>query len=68
MKYLYILKVGETFSQTKKKYGDFDRWVSRFLTNSKNEIKTINILENDKLPNPKSAKGFIITGSPLYGN
>ncbi|QOP41700.1 glutamine amidotransferase [Sulfurimonas marina] len=63
MKYLYILKVGETFPQTKQKYNDFDSWISRFLKKSKNRIKTINILKNEKLPNLKSATGFIITGS-----
>jgi GMP synthase (glutamine-hydrolysing) len=61
MKYLYILKVGETFPSTKLKYNDFDTWIKRFFKNSK--IKIIDVLENEKLPNINSAKGFIITGS-----
>ena len=61
MKYLYILKVGETFPITKKKFNDFDRWVTRFLKTKK--IKVIDIQKAEKLPNIKSAKGFIITGS-----
>lgn len=61
MKYLYILKVGETFSSTKQKLNDFDSWIARFLKNS--HIKTIDILKGEKLPKLSSAKGFIITGS-----
>lgn len=61
MKYLYILKVGETFPTTKLQYNDFDTWIARFLKKSK--VKTINILGNEPLPNINSAKGFIITGS-----
>lgn len=63
MKYLYILKVGETFPRTKQKYNDFDTWTARFIKKSKNNIKTVDILNNEKLPNLNSAKGFIITGS-----
>ncbi len=63
MKYIYILKVGETFPQTKQKYNDFDNWISRFLKKSQAKVKTINVLENKKLPTLNSARGFIITGS-----
>jgi len=61
MKYLYILKVGETFSSTKEKFNDFEYWIIRFLKNK--NIKVINIEKNGKLPHIRSAKGFIITGS-----
>ena len=61
MKYIYILKTGKTFENTKNSLGDFDDWVNNITKN--NKIKTINILDNEKLPNIYSAKGFIITGS-----
>lgn len=63
MKYIYILKTGETFASTQKKYGDFDTWVAKFSGKSTTKIKTIHILKNQKLPNLQSAAGFIITGS-----
>ncbi len=61
MKFIYILKTGETFETTKSTFGDFDKWVKN-ITNT-NNIKTIDILNNEKLPNIYNAKGFIITGS-----
>lgn len=61
MKYLYILKVGETFPTTKQKHNDFDSWIIRFLKNKNTKI--IDIQKGEKLPNIPSAKGFIITGS-----
>ncbi len=63
MKYLYILKVGTTFSNTKEKYNDFDDWISRFFKNKKIKIKVIDILKGEKLPNFFASSGFIITGS-----
>ncbi|MFT7004778.1 MAG: GMP synthase (glutamine-hydrolyzing) [Sulfurimonas sp.] len=63
MKYIYILKIGETFESTKNKFGDFNLWVRKFLGKSNKTIKTIHILNNQKLPNLQSAAGFIITGS-----
>lgn len=63
MKYIYILKTGETFPSTKEKLGDFDNWVINFLGKSAKNIKVIEILKDQKLPNLNSAKGFIITGS-----
>ena len=63
MKYLYILKVGTTFSNTKEKYNDFDDWIIRFFKNKKIKIKVIDILKGEKLPNFLMSSGFIITGS-----
>lgn len=63
MKYIYILKTGETFPSTKEKYGDFNNWVVNFTGKSAKNIKTIEILKDQKLPNLNSASGFIITGS-----
>ena len=61
MKYIYILKTGETFETTKNKFGDFDKWIINVIKNK--NVKIIDILNNEKLPNIYSAKGFIITGS-----
>jgi len=65
MKYIYILKTGETFDTTKEKFGDFDVWVKKFLgKKAKNtKVEVIDVLNNQTLPNLQSAKSFIITGS-----
>ena len=63
MKYIYIIKTGETFQSIETKYGDFDDWIINFLGRTNKNIKVISILQNDKLPSLKSALGFIITGS-----
>ena len=63
MKYIYILKTGSTFSETKEKFGDFDDWIVAFLKKSKYQVKTIDMRNDQKLPNLYSAKGFIVTGS-----
>jgi len=63
MKYLYILKVGETFPSTKEKFSDFDTWIFRFLKSKNTKVKVIDILKDEKLPSINSAKGWIITGS-----
>ncbi|CAA6808482.1 MAG: GMP synthase [glutamine-hydrolyzing] (EC [uncultured Sulfurovum sp.] len=63
MKTVYILKLGETFPSTKKKFGDFDTWIIKLLGKSNIKIKTINILNKQGLPNLQSAAGFILTGS-----
>lgn len=61
MKYIYIIKTGETFETTKAKFGDFDRWVGNVANDR--TVKTIEVLKSATLPNLNSAKGFIITGS-----
>lgn len=63
MKKLFIFKVGETFKNTKTKFGDFDDWIKRFINKEQIEIDVINILKGDKLPSYDSCLGVIITGS-----
>jgi GMP synthase (glutamine-hydrolysing) len=63
LKYLYILKTGDTFESTKKKLGDFEEWIIKVLKTPNKQIKTIDIAKNHNLPKLTSAKGFIITGS-----
>jgi GMP synthase (glutamine-hydrolysing) len=60
LQYIYIIKTGETFETTKAKFGDFDSWVGKVA--NERHIKTIDV-KSAALPNLKSAKGFIITGS-----
>lgn len=62
MKKLYIFKVGDTFANTKETLGDFDDWIKNFIyTNS--IIETIDIINNQKLPDFDNTLGVIITGS-----
>lgn len=63
MKKLFIIKVGITFENTLKEYGDFDKWVVDVLDNPKLNISVIDIHNGDKLPNEKECLGVIITGS-----
>ncbi len=63
MKYLYILKVGETFPSAQEKFSDFDTWIFRFLKSKNAKVKVIDILKDEKLPSINSAKRWIITGS-----
>lgn len=62
MKYVYILKTGNTFENTKSSYGDFEDWIINNFDRKKFIIKTINTVD-EKLPNINRALGFIITGS-----
>ncbi len=61
MKKLYILKVGITFSDIMKEYGDFDDWICSFVQNE--EIEVIDVLNNEELPQTENVLGVIITGS-----
>ena len=63
MKYIYILKTGETFSSIKNKNGDFDDWIIDFLGRTNKTIKVVSLKDNQKIPALTSAAGFIITGS-----
>jgi GMP synthase (glutamine-hydrolysing) len=63
MKAIYIIKTGDTFEHIKAKYGDFEDWILKHITNSSLEIKTINVQEDEPLPSIKECAGVIITGS-----
>jgi len=63
MKYIYILKTGETFSSIKNKNGDFDDWIVDFLGRTNKTIKVVSLKDNQKIPALTSAAGFIIAGS-----
>ncbi len=63
MKYLYILKVGTTFTAIKKSYGDFDLWVASSFGSKRVKIRVIDTHTAKRLPNIATASGFVITGS-----
>ena len=63
MKYVYILKTGETFPATKANLGDFDRWVAETPGKKRRDFRTVAIEHGEPFPLLPSAKGFIITGS-----
>ena len=63
VKYIYILKTGETFENTKKKLGDFDTWIIHFAKETTFSLKVIDVYKNDELPAFDTAAAFIITGS-----
>lgn len=63
MKKLYIFKVGNTFENTKNNLGDFDDWIKKFIYTNLLKIETIDIINNQVLPNHNEALGVIITGS-----
>lgn len=62
MKKLYIFKVGETFKNTKEKFGDFDSWIKNFIT-SNIDIEVVDILGGGSLPAYENCLGVVITGS-----
>lgn len=67
-KFLYIFKLGKTFSSTAKTHKDFDDWVkTAILSNIKVDqspkIQIIDILNGAKLPKFASCAGVILTGS-----
>jgi len=63
LKYIYILKTGETFPGTKAQFGDFDRWIVDTLRKKRRDVKTVDIGNGEAFPAISSAKAFIITGS-----
>lgn len=63
MKKLYIFKVGNTFENTKNSLGDFDDWIKNFVYTNSIKIETIDIINEQELPNHDKALGVIITGS-----
>ena len=63
MKYIYIIKTGTTFPSTKTKLKDFENWIIHYLGKTNTTMKVIDIVNDQKLPNIRSAERFIITGS-----
>jgi GMP synthase (glutamine-hydrolysing) len=63
LKFIYIIKTGQTFENTKQKLGDFEDWVFNSMGETKLEIKIIDILNGDDLPELENLAGAVITGS-----
>jgi GMP synthase (glutamine-hydrolysing) len=63
MKYLAIIKTGETYSQTAADYGDFDDWIINGLNNRKLNITIIDIDNGESLPPVNECCGVVIAGS-----
>lgn len=66
MKPFVIIKVGETFPDLIKKYGNFEDWIVKGLGRLENEIKVVNAVLEPKLPDPDQIKGAVISGSHDY--
>ncbi|MCX4190644.1 glutamine amidotransferase [Methylophaga sp. OBS3] len=63
MRKLYIIKVGTTFPETAKQYGDFDNWTATALGQGEIEIETIDAEHGATLPLVSECAGVVITGS-----
>lgn len=63
MKKLFIIKTGITFDNTKKLFGDFDKWIIEKIGETTLEIVVINMHTKYILPSINECAGVIITGS-----
>lgn len=63
MKSIYVIKTGQTFKNTKEKLGDFEDWVLRSIGDTAIDVKIIDVLNGDLLPEVHNLAGAIITGS-----
>jgi GMP synthase (glutamine-hydrolysing) len=61
MKKLYIIKAGKTFENIISEYGDFEDWILKYIDYE--NVKIIDIQNNEKLPSLSDCLGVIITGS-----
>ena len=62
-KNLFIVKVGTTFPDTGREYGDFDSWTLNGLGSGKNAIRVIDAEHGDQLPDADKCSGVVVTGS-----
>jgi GMP synthase (glutamine-hydrolysing) len=64
-KKIYIIKVGTTFSNTSKQFGDFDTWTMSALGQAGVETCVVDVINGDEksLPEPEKCAGVVITGS-----
>lgn len=63
MQKLYIIKLGSTFPNIAKQFGDFEVWIEKALGPLRTGIEVVNIENGDALPSAKNCAGVIITGS-----
>jgi GMP synthase (glutamine-hydrolysing) len=62
-KYLFIIKVGTTFPDTMRAYGDFDLWTLKGLGSGSNGISVIDAEHGALLPGAEECAGVVVTGS-----
>lgn len=60
---LIIVKTGDTYSQIRESYGDFESWFIRGLSPAL-ELSVVNVVAGESLGGPADWDGIVITGSP----
>ncbi|MGV3740765.1 MAG: glutamine amidotransferase [Burkholderiaceae bacterium] len=63
MKKLIIVKIGNTFSDIAKSYGDFEHWIQAGTGQADNSVAVIDPRVKDELPHPDGIAGVVISGS-----
>lgn len=63
MKKLFIIKLGSTFPELAEKIGDFEDWISDGLGETSYEIKIVDLVNEDRLPDINDCAGVVLTGS-----
>lgn len=63
MKKLLIIKAGSTFTETARKYGDFEDMIRRGTGLQPGRVEVVDALRSGRLPAPSSCCGAIITGA-----
>jgi GMP synthase (glutamine-hydrolysing) len=62
-KYLFIIKVGATYPDTLREYGDFDLWTIKGLGCDHDTVRVIDAEHGDPLPDANDCAGVVVTGS-----
>jgi GMP synthase (glutamine-hydrolysing) len=60
---LFIIKMGTTYPDTLREYGDFDLWTIKGLGSDDDSIRTIDAEHGDPLPVADECAGVVFTGS-----
>ena len=63
MKKLIIVKAGSTFADTAERYGDFDEMTRRGLDLEVGDVRVVDIVQGEILPDPSTCHGVVITGA-----
>ena len=61
MKKIFIIKVGSTFEEIVREYGDMEDWIVQYIDDV--DVNVVNIQNNEALPAIDECLGVIITGS-----
>lgn len=63
MKTLFVVKMGTTFPDTARQFGDFDLWTCQGLGLEAGRVEVIDIPAGDGLPAVRQCAGVVVTGS-----